>query len=375
MEKIKLDTNVVPPVIEDFNNKLKSSIIGQNQALDKISNSLCKLYSGIRNEESPVLSFLFLGSTGVGKTETVKILSDYFFGNRISFTRINCQEYSQDHTVSRLIGSPPGYIGGEIEPILSQNNIDKHWKEAKRRRRAVFRNYSHKIHKCFNITKGEFLSIILFDEVEKAHPRFWDILLGALDDGHIIMSNNKEVNLRNSIIVMTSNVGSYEMNKKLSNSGIGFNISDNERQNEIEELVIESAKNEFPPEFINRFDSVIVFNSLKREDVIKMFDKEFSLVKERIKKKTRATIEVTDSAREYIIDKGYSRELGARNMNRYVNDLIVSPISKLIVSDEIKRNDIIEIDFVGNELAFYKQEKKTTKTKTPKRIKAKAASK
>ena len=371
--KTRLNPHKKPGVIQEFDVLLKESIIGQEHALDKVSKSLCKLYSGLRNNEKPVLTMLFLGSSGVGKTETVKCLSEYFFGNRSGFTRVNCQEYSQEHTVSRLIGSPPGYIGREIEPLLSQRNLDKHWKEAKRRRKGIFRNKTHKIHRSFDALNSEFLNIILFDEIEKAHPVFWTKLLGILDDGNLILADNKEVNFRNSIIIITSNIGSYDINEKLSNKFVGFEI-DPDKTFDIEKIALDAAKNEFPPEFLNRFDSVVVFNPLTKETISRIFDKEFNKIEILLKSKTKANIVITEAAKSYLIDKGYSIEMGARNLSRILNDLVVNSLASLLSNDDIQRNDTIQVDLEDSQLVFDKLIKATRKSTTrPKRVKAKSA--
>ena len=373
--KKRLDATKKPDFVKEFDTLLHNFIIGQDHAIEKVSSSLSKLYSGIRNTEKPILTLLFLGSTGVGKTEMVKILSNYFFGKRDAFTRVNCQEYSQEHNVSRLIGSPPGYIGREIEPALSQKNIDKHWREARRRRRAVFRNKTHRIHPSFP-NPEEFLSIVLFDEVEKAHPTFWTSLLGVLDDGNIVMADNKEVNLRNSIIIMTSNVGSYDITEKKKKKSVGFDISFGE-DNNIEKLAIESAKNEFPPEFLNRFDSIVVFNPLNVEAIKNIFEVEYKKTLDLIKKKIRLTITITEDAKKLIIENGYSNTMGARNLSRTISELITVPISNLITNEELKRNDKLEISVENNVLVFDKIEKiirkQEQKIDKPKRVKARTA--
>ena len=373
--KKRLDTTKKSDFVREFEKILSDSIIGQDHATEKISNSLSKLYSGIRNDEKPILTLLFLGSTGVGKTEMVKVLSKYFFGKRDAFTRVNCQEYSQEHNVSRLIGSPPGYIGAEIEPLLSQKNIDKHWREARRRRRGLFRNKAHKVHQSFT-NPEEFLNIVLFDEVEKAHPTFWTTLLGVLDDGNIVMADNKEVNLRNSIIVMTSNVGSYDINVKLNKKTVGFEICTNE-ENNIEKLALDSAKNEFPPEFINRFDSIVVFNPLTNESIKNIFEVEYKKTIDLIKKTVRLNIKITEDVKKLIIEKGYSNTMGVRNLSRTINELLTVPISNLITNEELKRNDKLEISVENNVLVFDKIEKiirkQPEKMNKPKRVRAKAA--
>ena len=192
----------------------------------------------------------------------------------ISFVRVNCQEFASEFTVSKLFGSPPGYVGNDVEPMLSQDNLDRHHKEAQAEGRGVFAEGEGKIAKLFPQVKSHYLSIVLFDEVEKAHPKLWNALLGLMEDGHLTLGNNKTVDFTRSLIVITTNVGAEQMSETLRHKAIGFEMSQDEEEvnRDIKAKAIEAAKEVFPYEFLNRFDDIICFRVLTTEDLRKILE-------------------------------------------------------------------------------------------------------
>jgi ATP-dependent Clp protease ATP-binding subunit ClpA len=366
-----LDTSKKAAEIEKIEKELFSNIIGQEQPILKISDALTKVFSGLKKPERPILTLLFLGPTGVGKTETVKVLTQYLLGSRTRFTRINCQEFSSEFNVSKLLGSPPGYVGNDIEPLLSQRNIDKHWKDAIKNKEGVFSNPESKL--CKMYSGRDFINIILFDEIEKAHPKFWTTLLSIMDDGVATMANNKQTNFTQSIIIMTSNVGSKEMQISLNTSSLGFDLNSSVEKNEVKDVALEKAKDTFPPEFCNRFDDIIVFNSLTEKDVSEILEVELrNFYNNLLIHSIPLLINFRDSAKNIIVKQGYSVEFGARNLNRAIDKLLISPLSRLISSEEILPGDQIEIKANDNnsELIFVREARgnpdKIVKPKTKK---------
>ncbi len=354
------------PEIKIIEENLKANIIGQSESIIKITDALTRVFSGLRDPEKPILNLLFLGPTGTGKTETVKVLSKYLFGDRSSFTRINCQEFSNDFNISKLLGSPPGYVGNEIEPLLSQKNIDKHWKEALKNREGVFgETPKNKLCKIYGNGSKDFINIILFDEVEKADSKFWTTLLSIMDDGQATMANNKNTDFTHSIIIMTSNVGSSELQKHLKNNGIGFDLNIQSDDKELKELALEKAKTHFPPEFCNRFDDIIVFNSLKEKDLKDILEVQLrNFYINLMENSIPLMITFKDSAKNIIIKEGYSPEYGARNLNRSLQKLIITPLSRLIASSELIAADKLEIKGEKGEIVFIREPRKSVKRNT-----------
>ncbi len=275
---------------------MKKNVIGQDEALRLVSDSILKSRSGIKDPNRPIGSFIFLGPTGVGKTEVAKTLAYHLFDDKSHMVRIDMSEYMEKFSVSRLIGSPPGYIGYEEGGELTE---------------AVRRNP---------------YSIVLFDEIEKAHPEVLNLLLQILDDGRITDSNGRTVDFKNTIIIMTSNLGSeYALN------------GENDK-------VLMELKQNFRPEFINRIDEIIVFNPLSREVIYQILDKIILEIEERLKDKN-INIELTNAARNYFIESGYDINYGARPLKRLVSRTLETLLAKKIINDEIKYGDTIIFDY------------------------------
>ena len=277
---------------------LKKRVMGQDKALHLVSEAIIRARAGIKDPNRPIGSFIFLGPTGVGKTEVAKALAYELFDDERHMVRIDMSEYMEPHSVARLIGSPPGYVGYDDGGQLTE---------------AVRRNP---------------YSIILFDEIEKAHKDVFNILLQILDDGRITDSQGRTVDFKNTIIIMTSNLGSDYILE-------GHEDSD--------QMVMSELRRTFKPEFINRIDEIVVFNSLSKEVVYQILDKIISEIEYRLRDK-KLTIKVTDKAKEFIIDNSYDEKYGARPIKRYVSRNIETLIAKAIINEDVKFNSEITID-------------------------------
>ncbi len=277
---------------------MKKRVIGQDEVLKKVSNAIIRSRAGIKDPNRPIGSFLFLGPTGVGKTEVAKTLAYELFDDERHMIRIDMSEYMEAFNVSRLIGAAPGYVGYEEGGQLTE---------------AVRRNP---------------YSIVLFDEIEKAHPDVFNILLQILDDGRITDSQGRTVDFKNTIIIMTSNLGSEYILENLSNK---------------EELINRDLRSTFKPEFLNRIDEIVFFNSLSKDVVYKILDIIINNINNRLKNRN-ITIELSDKAREYIIDNSYDEVFGARPIKRYVSDNIETLIAMDLINGDITDNSKILVD-------------------------------
>ncbi len=293
--------------------EIKSSVIGQDQAVEKLTKAIQRTRAGLKDPNKPIGSFVFLGPTGVGKTELAKSLAQYLFDSREALLRIDMSEYMEKFAVSRLVGAPPGYIGYEEGGILTE----------KVRRKPY--------------------SVILFDEIEKAHPDVYNILLQVLDEGFLTDSLGRRVDFRNTIIIMTSNIGSKEL--KNFGTGMGFTTAaKDESKNKDTKSIIENAlKKFFSPEFLNRIDDVIVFNTLSQEDIEKILEISVQKLLDRIES-VGFTIELSKSAKKFLAEKGFDKDFGARPLNRAIQKYLEDPLAEEILKSEISDGDLIKAD-------------------------------
>jgi len=285
---------------------MKKRVMGQDEALKIVSDAIIKSRSGIKDPNRPIASFMFLGPTGVGKTEIARTLAFELFDDERHMIRIDMSEYMEKFSVSRLIGSPPGYVGYEEGGQLTE---------------AVRRNP---------------YSIVLFDEIEKAHPEVLNLLLQILDDGRVTDSNGRTVDFKNTIIIMTSNLGSEY-------------VLDNQK-----ELVMQEVKNHFRPEFINRIDEIITFNTLTKEAINQILDKIIKEIETRLKN-IDLHIELTDIAREKFIEEGYDVTFGARPLKRLVGKTLEVDLSKMLIEEKIKEHDTVIVNYVNNHFVIGKR--------------------
>jgi len=352
---IHLRPRKVNEQLQRFNERMNRMVVGQAPAIDKLSDSFSRLVAGIHDPDRPLLTMMFMGPTGVGKSETVACLAEAVFGHRRAFTRINCQEFSAHYNISKLLGSPPGYVGGEIRPLLAQENLVRHHKKAQENGSGMITEPGSKLAALFPPGSERQLSIILFDEIEKAHPKMWNTLLGILEDGHLVLANNEEVEFTNSIIVLTTNVGSKAMNEHLSQESIGFSPGFDAKRvdRDIESAVMREAKKVFPMEFLNRFDDLVSFRTLKEEHLFRILDNQIARIHQRsLRCAEPFLLEVSRRAKEQLVSEGTDPEYGARPLKRVVEQRIVTPVSRYICSDQIRRGDLVMIDWRDDEFVF-----------------------
>jgi ATP-dependent Clp protease ATP-binding subunit ClpC len=298
---------------------LDKRVIGQKEALGAVANALRRARAGLADENRPLGSFLFLGPTGVGKTELAKALAEFMFNKENAMIRIDMSEYMEKHAVARLIGSPPGYVGFEEGGQLT--DAIRH------------RPYS----------------LILFDEVEKAHPEVFNILLQILDNGRLTDAKGRTVNFKNTIIILTSNAGSQYFK---SAAQMGFGASENElrqREEGIKEKAMEAVKNLFKPEFLNRLDETIVFHSLQPSDIEKIVDLQLELVKKKLAHRG-IKINVDSAAKKHIMENGYDPEYGARPIKRLIQKTILNQLADRLIRGQIKDGDNVKISFIESAL-------------------------
>lgn len=335
----------VKRVAEKESNKLRgmaeeitSRVIGQDEAIKKLSKAIQRTRVGLKDPQKPIGSFVFLGPTGVGKTELAKVLATYLFDKEDSLIRMDMSEYMEKFSVSRLVGAPPGYVGYEEGGQLTE----------KVRRKPY--------------------SVVLLDEIEKAHPDVFNILLQVLDDGILTDGLGRRVDFRNTIIIMTSNIGVRDL--KDFGAGIGFNTeARKENMDEVMKGTIQSAlKKAFSPEFLNRLDDVIVFNSLERDDIHKIIDISLKNVLARINN-IGYKVEISIKAKDFIVDKGYDPQYGARPLNRAIQKFLEDPIAEEILNQNLKEGSTIIADHDG------KSDELKIKVKAASKAKSKSSNK
>ena len=294
--------------------QLKGKVIGQDEALKKVVKAIQRNRAGLKDPNKPIGSFIFLGPTGVGKTQLAKILAKHLFDNDEALIRIDMSEYMEKFAVTRLIGAPPGYVGYEEGGQLTE----------KVRRRPY--------------------SVVLLDEIEKAHPDVFNMLLQVLDDGQLTDSLGRKIDFKNTIIIMTSNIGARQL--KDFGQGVGFGTQTRvESVEESNKGVVENAlKKAFAPEFLNRIDDVVMFNSLSREDIHKIIDIELLNLFGRVNH-LGYTIKITEAAKDFIVEKGYDIQYGARPLKRAIQKYLEDPMAEEIIQSNLSEGDGIEIDF------------------------------
>ncbi len=334
---------------------LRSRVHGQDDAIDALVCACTRFVSGLRDQGRPLLTALLMGPTGVGKTETAKAIAEALFGSERAMTRINCEEYAHGHEVSKLLGSPPGYVGQSIEPLLSQGRIDgphHDYLEAKERVDGLDAV-------VLEAGKGQYASVVLFDEIEKAHPTLWNALLGILEDGMLTLGNNETTDFTRSIILMTSNVGSHAMGELLEHRPVGFDVGAEDPTGSltVQDLAMSAARESFPPEFLNRFDEALVYRALEPEHLDTILDKFIGDLHRRtlVQARVPLRIQMSDAARALIIDAGTDPRFGARPLRRAFERHVVDAISQLLAADALAAGDVVEVDVADRGLVFYRR--------------------
>ena len=291
--------------------RLKQRVIGQDEGITAVSSALRRARSGLQDPNRPIGSFIFLGPTGVGKTELAKALAEFMFDNEQALIRIDMSEFMEKHSVARLIGAPPGYVGYDEGGHLT---------EAVRRKPY---------------------SVLLFDEIEKAHPDVFNILLQILDDGRLTDGHGRTVDFKNTIAIMTSNIGSQWLQDP--------SLGDEERR----DRTMEALRATFKPEFLNRIDDIIIFRSLTMEDIERIIDIQLGLIRKRLQER-KLTMELTEKAKDYIAQEGYSPVYGARPLKRVLQKQILDSLAMQILEGAFVEGDHIVIDLEDNRIVFNK---------------------
>lgn len=356
--RVQLDPEQRNQQLHRFRTLMDRMVIGQPSAIEQISNSFSRVLAGVGDPESPILTMMLMGPTGVGKTETVRALAEALFGSRRAFTRINCQEYSAHYNLSKLLGSPPGYVGGEIKPLLCQENLERHHKQAIEQGLGMFNDQLARLQR-FSPEDGKYLSLVCFDEIEKAHPKLWNLLLGVLEDGVLVLGNNEEVDFTRAIVVLTTNVGSRSMGEHLGHENIGFlgGFEGDRIDKDLREVALREAKKVFPFEFINRFDNLVTYETLKEEHLYKILDNLVAHLHIRSIDCTEPfLLRLEQRAKDELVDRGTDPQFGARPLRRAVENEIVTPISHLICSGQIRRGDLVSVDFRDGAFVFEKED-------------------
>jgi len=336
-----LDPRVKCAQAQEFDLQLSALIIGQENAVRSMGSLYQLFLAGMNQSNKPVGALLFLGPTGSGKTRVVEAAADILFGDPNAVIKVNCAEFQHSHEIAKLIGSPPGYLGHrETSPLFTQENLDR-----------------------FH-TEDIPLSIVLFDEIEKASDSLWKLLLGILDKGTLTLGDNRRVDFCRSLIIMTSNLGAREMTE-LMKGRIGFaghkqmnNLDESEIDidQKIERTAVQAASRNFSPEFMNRIDKIVVFHSLNQTHLRQILDLELRALQGRILRSARTTFffSCSDSVRELLLREGTDSRYGARHLKRSIERLLVMPMSNLVASGQICFGDSIDVDLDknGSEILF-----------------------
>jgi ATP-dependent Clp protease ATP-binding subunit ClpC len=328
--------------LQTMGEELRGKIIGQDEAVEKLAKAIKRSRTGLKDPNKPIGSFIFLGSTGIGKTELAKALARYLFDTEDALIRMDMSEYMEKFSVSRLIGAPPGYVGYEEGGQLTE----------KVRRKPY--------------------SVVLLDEIEKAHPDIFNILLQVLDDGILTDGLGRRIDFKNTIIIMTSNVGAKEL--KDFGSGVGFSTSAKLAQSydHMKSTLEGALRKVFRPEFLNRVDDVIIFKALEKEHILKIVDLQLRKVFARMEE-MGYTIQVTDKVKEFLADKGFDQQYGARPLNRAIQKYIEDPVADELLNLEMSEHDTISLDIGKDDevLITHNRSGKGKKKKEPKAAEAK----
>ena len=324
-----LDPRIKCSRAEEFETKLSARIVGQEKAVRRVSDLYQLFLAGLNPTNRPIGTVLFLGPTGSGKTRVAEAAAEILFGDANAVTKINCAEFQHSHEIAKLIGSPPGYLGHrETGPLLTQENLDRfHTEETQ-------------------------LSLVLFDEIEKASDALWQLLLGILDKATLTLGDNRRVDFSRTIIVMTSNLGSREM-EELMMGGIGFapahsadKSSDTSFDQKVYRAGIDAARRKFSPEFMNRIDKVVVFRSLTENHLRQILELELQAVQDRINRSagTKFIFHCSDAAKDMLLSEGLDYRYGARHLKRSVEKFLVLPLANLVATGQVGFGDSVYVD-------------------------------
>jgi ATP-dependent Clp protease ATP-binding subunit ClpB len=321
-----LDTEKRSSTACQFERALREKVVGQEQAVQALGDLYQMFCAGLHSPYRPIGNLLFLGPTGSGKTRMVEAAAEILFGDSRAVIKVDCAEFQHSHEISKLIGSPPGYLGHrETHPLITQEALAA----------------SHRDHMK--------LSFLLFDEIEKASDALWQLLLGMLDKATLTLGDNRRVDLSQTIIFLTSNLGSGQI-ADLMQGGMGF-IQPNDKptaglHEKVEKTAVEAARRKFSPEFMNRLDKVVVFHPLKREELDEVLEIELSNVQKRVLDAATRPFQfrITDGGREFLLQEGTDQRYGARHLKRAIERYVVYPIARLLATAQIHQDDVLVID-------------------------------
>jgi ATP-dependent Clp protease ATP-binding subunit ClpB len=334
-----LDPNRRSNDARDFEAALRRKIVGQDQAIEKVAEIYQMFLAGLNAPGRPVGNLLFLGPTGSGKTRVVEAVAESLFGDARACIKIDCAEFQHSHEIAKLIGSPPGYLGHrETHPLLTQEALNQ-WHTEKLK-----------------------LSILLFDEIEKASDSLWQLLLGILDKATLTLGDNRRVDLSSCIIIMTSNLGATEMNG-LVDGGLGFAPKavqvDNSLDDKITRSAVDAARRKFAPEFMNRIDKVVVFKTLRSEHLQQILEIELGMVQQRVLMASGANqfvFNCTQQVKSFLLAEGTDPKYGARHLKRAIERHLVFPLANLVATGQVKLGDFVRVDMLGeSKLTFVKE--------------------
>jgi len=342
MGTVFLDPDQKSPRAQDFEERLTARIVGQERAVRRMSGLYQIFLAGMNPPNRPIGTMLFLGPTGSGKTRVIEAAAEVLYGDHNAVVKIDCAEFQHSHEIAKLIGSPPGYLGHrETSPMLTQENLDRmHTDDMK-------------------------VSLVLFDEIEKASDSLWQLLLGILDKATLTLGDNRRVDFSKTMVIMTSNLGAREMSELIS-GGIGFapgkgakTVHDTEVDQKIYRTAVEAARRKFSPEFMNRIDKVVVFRSLKEHHLRQILDLELQAVQDRIMQSagTKFVFQCSETAKDMLLKEGLDFKYGARHLKRSVERFLVYPLSNLVATGQIGLGDLVHVDVdeVRNKLIFSKR--------------------
>ncbi|MEK7147784.1 MAG: AAA family ATPase, partial [Patescibacteria group bacterium] len=298
--------------------KIKSRIVGQDEAVRKIADTIKRSRAGISDPNRPIGSFIFLGPTGVGKTELTKALAEFMFDDEKALIRVDMSELMEKHAVSKLIGAPPGYVGFEEGSSFAES--------------IRHRPYS----------------VVLFDEIEKAHPEVFNILLQILDNGRLTDAKGRVINFKNTVIIMTSNIGAQYIDKMQS---IGFSKGDKENYADVKEKVLTTLKDHFRPEFLNRLDDLIIFDVLSKDAIKEIVKIQINIIKKRLAEK-EIELSVTDAVIDLMAKEGYNPQYGARPLKRMIQEKILNPVATMMIGNKVLSGGTILVDLQNGQFTF-----------------------
>jgi len=336
---LSLNPNIRSAETVEFQKALRSKIVGQDEGVQALVELFQVFTAGLNSPGRPVGNLLFLGPTGSGKTRIVEAAAEILFGSPRAIIKIDCAEFQHSHEIAKLIGSPPGYLGHrETHPLITQEALAAH--------------HSDKLK----------LSFLLFDEIEKASDALWQLLLGMLDKATLTLGDNRRVDLSQTVIFMTSNLGAGEITE-LMDGGYGFIKSDDKPKTDLDQKVertaVEAAKRKFSPEFMNRLDKLVVFHPLKREQLEQVLDIELGMVQKRVLDAANGKFlfRVTDAGRDFLLQEGTDQRYGARHLKRAIERYVVYPLANLLATQQVRVGDLVRIDWGGQhkELTFVRE--------------------